>query len=172
VNLSYGESTKWDNYGEYVRQAEVMVRKHGIIFVSSAGIYICIYIYTYIYMYVYMYICIFIYIYLYIHIYIYIYIYICTYIYIYTGNNGPAISTVGCPGGTSSCCIGVGAFCTQSLMTAAYSMRKLMPENTYTWSSVGPTLDGDLGVSVMAPGGAVTSVPTWTGLHIYIYTYI
>jgi len=115
VNMSYGEATKWDNYGEYVKQAEVMVRKHGIVFVSSAG------------------------------------------------NNGPAISTVGCPGGTSSCCIGVGAFCTQSLMTAAYSMRKLMPESTYTWSSVGPTLDGDLGVSVMAPGGAVTSVPTWTG---------
>lgn len=108
INMSYGEATSWDNYGEYVKQAEVMVRKHGIIFVSSAG------------------------------------------------NNGPAISTVGCPGGTSSCCIGVAAMVTQSLMTAAYSMQETVPETNFTWSSVGPTLDGDLGVSIMAPGGAVT----------------
>ena len=108
VNMSYGEATQWDNHGEYVKQAEIMSRKYGVIFVSSAG------------------------------------------------NNGPAISTVGCPGGTSSCCIGVAAIATQSLMTAAYSMNSLVPETNYTWSSVGPTLDGDLGVSIMAPGGAVT----------------
>lgn len=108
INMSYGEAVSWDNYGEYVKQADIMVRKYGIIFVSSAG------------------------------------------------NNGPAISTVGCPGGTSSCCIGVAAMVTRSLMTAAYSMQNVVPETNFTWSSVGPTLDGDLGVSIMAPGGAVT----------------
>ena len=36
------------------------------------------------------------------------------------GNNGPALSTVGAPCGTSSCIISVGALVTQSLINTAY----------------------------------------------------
>jgi tripeptidyl-peptidase-2 len=48
------------------------------------------------------------------------------------------------------------------MQTSLYSSRDKLPGAPYTWTSRGPTIDGDRGVTVCAPGGAITSVPHFT----------
>ena len=143
VNMSYGESYSHAQQGRFIEAIEEAVRGRGVVFVTSAG------------------------------------------------NSGPAITTVGAPAGCTSCVISVAAAATRALAKSAYSLNVTRrgayarghkstaadvteedegaedfmepPESIhYTWSSRGPSTDGDRGVTVTAPGGAVTSVPNWT----------
>ncbi|PWA00014.1 hypothetical protein BB558_001358 [Smittium angustum] len=78
------------------------------------------------------------------------------------GNEGPGLSTLGAPGGTTDDVIGVGAFVGHQQMRANYHMLKTVGETSYTWSSMGPSYDGARGATIYGPGSAVACYPEYT----------
>lgn len=81
------------------------------------------------------------------------------------GNNGPGYSTIGAPGGMTSSIISVGAYVSKAMAEAQYALRSEAGDSAYTWSSRGPSIDGDKGVTIFAPGAAITCVPPYALNH-------
>lgn len=53
------------------------------------------------------------------------------------GNNGPALSTVGAPGGTSSSIIGVGAYLSPAMAAGTHCVVEAPSEGLqYTWYNI------------------------------------
>ena len=79
------------------------------------------------------------------------------------GNSGPALTTVGSPGGTTDMLMSVGAYVDAGEMQQAeYALVESgVPSSATTWSSRGPTADGSRGVDIYAPGAAITSIPRY-----------
>lgn len=159
VNMSFGEQSRDVDKGRFVTLVNKIVHKHNVLFLSSAG------------------------------------------------NDGPALSSVSAPGGTTDALIGVGAYVTPAMLTQAYSWlnsefgSETLPNGVadesssknsagsdqgsvsnapiksgdvgfprdqdpvagipYTWCSRGPVINGAMGVSICAPGGAIAPVPLW-----------
>lgn len=78
------------------------------------------------------------------------------------GNNGPCLSTLGAPACQSTAFISIGAMFTPRMINAMYGKTTMLSKPTaYTWSSRGPTGFGGHGISICAPGGAITAIPTF-----------
>lgn len=53
------------------------------------------------------------------------------------GNNGPSLTTVGSPGGTSSAILAIGAYVTPSMAASAHSLVEAPAEGVqYTWYKI------------------------------------
>ncbi|KAJ3130084.1 tripeptidyl-peptidase II Tpp2 [Physocladia obscura] len=84
------------------------------------------------------------------------------------GNAGPVLSSIGHPSGNSGI-LTVGAYLTEKMPGALYALLDDVPERPFSFTSVGPTLDGAVGVDVFAPGAAITSVPEYTKHSVQLY---
>ncbi|KAJ1722431.1 hypothetical protein LPJ53_003157 [Coemansia erecta] len=84
------------------------------------------------------------------------------------GNEGPALSTVGAPGGSTDSIIGVGAYVGYEQMKADHAMTDVVNDTVFTWCSRGPSLNGARGVDIYAPGSAIASFPAYIRERLHL----
>lgn len=78
------------------------------------------------------------------------------------GNDGPGRMTVNAPSASTSSIISVGAYINREMLEEMHFINDNgFDKGVYHWSSRGPTSDGDDGITVVAPGAAMTSISCW-----------
>ena len=76
------------------------------------------------------------------------------------GNSGPGINTIGDPS-VATKVVSVGSSITKETWLANYGSQVSTPLTLHNYSSRGPREDGGFKPNVMAPGSAISTVPTW-----------
>lgn len=81
-------------------------------------------------------------------------------IFLSAGNSGPGLNTVGDPSVTSDA-VSVASSITKETWLANYGSTVSSAENLHNYSSRGPREDGGFKPDLMAPGSAISTIPTW-----------
>ncbi|MEV5963530.1 S8 family serine peptidase [Kribbella sp. NPDC051952] len=76
------------------------------------------------------------------------------------GNSGAGMNTVGDPS-VATQVVSVGSYITNSTWLSNYGSKTGPAENLHPFSSRGPAEDGGFKPQIVAPGSAISSVPTW-----------
>jgi subtilisin family serine protease len=80
--------------------------------------------------------------------------------FISAGNNGAGLNTIGDPS-VASKVMSVGSYITKATWLSNYGSEVSAQDNMHPFSSRGPREDGGFKPQVIAPGSAVSTVPTW-----------
>lgn len=91
-------------------------------------------------------------------------------LFVSAGNEGPGLNTVGDPAVTSDV-IGVGSYLADSTWVADYGSSTTQADNLQPYSSRGPREDGGFKPDLVAPGAAISSIPTWQAGSPVVGTY-
>ena len=81
-------------------------------------------------------------------------------IFLSAGNNGAGLNTIGDPA-VASDAVAVGSYITKQTWLSNYGSVTATRDNLHPFSSRGPREDGGFKPQVVAPGSAVSTVPTW-----------
>ncbi|HEX6291628.1 MAG TPA: S8 family serine peptidase [Herpetosiphonaceae bacterium] len=80
--------------------------------------------------------------------------------FISAGNSGPGINTIGDPSVASNV-LSVGSYISKATWQRNYGSDSAYDDNLHYFTSRGPREDGGFKPNIVAPGSAVSTVPTW-----------
>jgi hypothetical protein len=80
--------------------------------------------------------------------------------FISAGNSGPGVNTIGDPS-VATKVMSVGSYIAKDSWQRNYGSDSTFVDNLHPFSSRGPAEDGNFKPQIVAPGSAISSVPTW-----------